>query len=311
MYKCSDISKLNNSPIEECENVISKIYKFNKIISLSGTTGIVLEIEDSDKNKYALKISNYREDTIREIKIGCELSYLIQLQYTDLFVTPIYWSNCIGSIYDISKASNADDFEDQIDNVSVSTNSALIIMPLASYDFTHMVNEKSLTVNEFISIMFELLYSLIISRKILGFSHNDLRADNILIKEVDENISRTYKINNYQFYISSKYIPYITDYNTSTLSNEKINSTDFFAIISLFKTYLKYHKPNTLMSTNLSDLVSKDNYFINDNNFETNKVIQFILNQKIFNHKTIYDELKQKNLHQTYIEFNTPFMVKL
>ena len=174
------------------------------------------------------------------------------------------------------------------------------------YSFTDIISEKKLYEYEFIALMFELLYALMVSRKILGFVHKDLISDNILIKEYNNPISRSYTIYNKHFYVYSKYIPYITDYNNSIISEIVISSGDFYNIISKFKSYLKYSDVSILKSNGLSNLKSTDDYFKNDTNHETDKIQDFILKEIIFDNSTIYDILKNQQVVVT--KYKTPFI---
>jgi serine/threonine protein kinase len=230
----------DNNDIEESEDIRhllpKKYLDFNKTIKelggkllyiKSGSTGHTFKgvhPDDSDKNSYAVKIVAYpkkenygdlfnaKRPENAEILMIKILSYFVRNNQTPHIILPMTTFNTsIKPFLNLPKNNivNNKRFDgfvkrykkgDYYENVSV-----LISEWANSGDFLEYIrkNYKSLTLKDWKTLIFQILSVLaIIHAKYPSFRHNDLKANNILINQIDNSSTSKfkYKING-QFYI--------------------------------------------------------------------------------------------------------------
>ena len=235
-----ELGSEDNNDIEESEDIRhllpKKYLDFNKTIKelggkllyiKSGSTGHTFKgvhPDDSDKNSYAVKIVAYpkkenygdlfnaKRPENAEILMIKILSYFVRNNQTPHIILPMTTFNTsIKPFLNLPKNNivNNKRFDafvkrykkgDYYENVSV-----LISEWANSGDFLEYIrkNYKSLTLKDWKTLIFQILSVLaIIHAKYPSFRHNDLKANNILINQIDNSSTSKfkYKING-QFYI--------------------------------------------------------------------------------------------------------------
>ncbi len=180
------------------------------------------------------------------------------------------------------------------------------------------------------NIFLQLLFALAYAEKKIGFTHYDLHGKNVLIKEFDKEYNIPYydKDDNI-FYIKSKYLPVIIDYELSTIKyngknygNEKFIFKDTYAVYDVFYllNIFSYYKRDENLK-GLKKIFFKKEYYNQIELVELLKVtkkkfpfincfdLTNILNEKVKLEKTEYienddipfdleDPLKNKNIEE-------------
>ena len=123
--------------------------------------------------------------------------------------------------------------------------------------FDKFLRTEKVELNDLLSILFQLLYTLSVFNNIL-LSHNDLHSRNILIE--NKYINYNYKINNKIYMLKSRYLVKVFDFDNSSIYDENIcrnikldyqnlckdenicnvyNNADLYLVLYFFKSILK------------------------------------------------------------------------
>lgn len=155
-----------------------------------------------------------------------------------------------------------------------------------------------------------------------GLIHNDIKCENILIKEYDEEFGIMYKIDNVEFFIKTKYLTMITDFdmmfeydkhykngisNLSTLI-PNFYRNKLFAANDLTMLHL-FEYNNVIMNDILSCIVCILNIINNLETTTNNEKIIKIEIQSVF-YKLLSDTLKFKCNQTEYIKYIKEFFEK-
>lgn len=282
MKTCANLDSLSNLNDEYID--IWSIYVIDRKIG-EGASGEVFTVKNKDTDKlYIVKKTFYTSDSITELKISCQLKSLISNNIT--------YSFNVNKFYDISN----------MDETGIMRNAKYIYLftQYRNYDLTAVFNEFDLTDYQLICMLFELIYSINVAREILGFSHNDIKTDNIL---VDISLfPRRYLIGNKKYYINSIYKIYITDYNTSSTTlypNPLVNSKgeeDITSSIVSIRTYLRFKKPGSELGKLLINLL-KSKYLSGDGVFNIKNIFRLLETNELF------DVLSEKQNNIVYHKF--------
>lgn len=216
---CNELPKSVTYISNNCELLFS-IFDNVQVIS-SGEKGTTFKVYNKMMGIYtAIKIQPFDLNAFNELNIGCALNKLP----TECFVKYITWFVCKSlpnwGLSTSLQTSSITYLFIEMDKVDVSV--AIVILSRISLDYF-----------VFVSIIFEIIYALYLARNIYSFSHNDLHANNILLRELDDYTERFYTLKDKKFELSTKYVPVIIDYDNATL-NRIESSTDTHNLYSIF-----------------------------------------------------------------------------
>lgn len=211
IHTCNDTPDITDIYNSECLELFNTQYYFVRQIGDFSAYGIVYEIKNYHSGeRLALKVTALNKYSISELHIICNiLKNIIQPEYTPCFIDIKNWFLC---------SSPPTNWE--VKHISPilrnSWHSTLLYFTMSLADTTLQNLMIPITPYDIICITFELYYALAVARYKLGFFHEDIKADNILIKTV--NYERRYKIGSNMYYINSPYLPLFSDFGTSSIN---------------------------------------------------------------------------------------------
>ncbi|ABT15217.1 hypothetical protein NY2A_B818R [Paramecium bursaria Chlorella virus NY2A] len=211
----------------------------------------------SGENKFAMKISYYREETVHDfsekmkkgdikgaqrvkdmdaVSVSRKFSEITR-NLAESKITPhfvhVYSTHDVKSFVD---KLPRDMISQRLEQLSVFQKryNNVTFMELFSCDLTSFLTKAKYDENLLRSILFQILYTIAATQKILpGWRHNDLSTNNVLVKKVDNKISSRYFVNGENFYIDTKIFVAITDFdfvhvpNVKKLENKRVTSGNF------------------------------------------------------------------------------------
>ncbi|ABU44280.1 serine/threonine-protein kinase [Paramecium bursaria Chlorella virus NY2B] len=211
----------------------------------------------SGQNKFAMKISYYREETVHDfsdkmkngdikgaqrvkdmdaVSVSRKFSEITKI-LAESKITPhfvhVYSTHDVKSFIDKlpidmieKRLKQLSTFQKRYNNVT--------FMELFSCDLTSFLTKTKYDETLLRSIIFQILYTIAATQKVLpGWRHNDLSTNNVLVKKVDNKISSRYFVNGENFYIDTKIFVAITDFdfvhvpNIKKLENKRVTSGNF------------------------------------------------------------------------------------
>lgn len=214
--------------IDHASNVCEKLFSdfINPHIINSGTKGTIYRVTNKMTGiDTIIKIQLFDDNALNELITGCTLNSLS----TDSFVKYIIWFSC--------KSLPEWAISERI-QTSERFNYLFIEMEKADISFDTLLQiNASIDIFALLFMLFSIIYALYLARKAFSFSHNDLHANNILLRELDNYVTRSYVLNNTKFTFETKYIPIIIDYDNATL-NKNVSSPDSKYLYLIFAALL-------------------------------------------------------------------------
>lgn len=211
----------------------------------------------SGKNKFAMKISYYREETVREfskkmkngdvkgaqkakemdaISVSRKFSEITEIlaksKITPHFVY-VYSTHDVKSFIDKLPFDIMEKRLDQLSTFQKRYNN-ITFMELFSCDLTTFLTKTRYNESLLRSIIFQILYTIAATQKVLpGWRHNDLSTNNVLVKKVVKENPTRYSVNGTNFYTKTRFFVAITDFdfvhvpNAKRLENKRVTSGNF------------------------------------------------------------------------------------
>lgn len=202
-----------------------------------GGVGCILKVRDTDGDEYAMKIigiDSGTESIDHENEIGRELSTLESISpfnvhvYDLLHITePLsaHMNNKI-SIY-CKKAHQR--WHDNINEFII-----ILMEPIEGDTLLEYINDENEITNKFVvEFIFGLVHTLLVLHDEIGFAHNDLTPNNIILKDYD-NIQGISNISGFRYNAGTTVIPVMIDFDRSTTNELSVDSNIFgsFYILS-------------------------------------------------------------------------------
>ena len=247
IYTCDVSPHITDTYNSQCLDIFETQYYFVRQIGDFSAYGIVYEIKTYNTGeRLALKVTALNKYSISELNIICNiLKYILYPQYTPCFIDIKNWFLCTSppTTWEIKHISPI---------LRNAWNSTLLYFTMSLADTTLKHLMIPITSYDITCIIFELYYALAVARHTLKFFHEDIKADNILIKTV--NYERRYNIGSNTYYINSPYLPLFSDFGTSSIGvqqNIPVNTEqeygfnlddvlDFNDTKNLFETLVDY-----------------------------------------------------------------------
>lgn len=146
------------------------------------------------------------------------------------------------------------------------------VMQYVQYTLKKLFDNKNITDNEWLNIMFQLLVSMYNMINDLKLYHNDLKFDNVMFDEVISPIKLIFNVNHVNYEITTKYIIYVIDFGQSSFDKNKgrlINDIEFIStiykkfileVLLHEKDFLKYIKQTNELVKYMNDLKNKPKF---------------------------------------------------
>ncbi len=274
---CQVLPSLDINVNSNCLNLFGHNFILVKVLGQPSSFGIVYQVKSPIDNKqFALKVTAFLSETILELRVNCQISTtILDPIYSLSFIRLYEWFVCTQPppqwrvrqppriylniweqrlLYYLMELADG-----TLDSLQI---------PLNEYDIK--------------SMMFELLYALAVGRKLLSFSHNDIKADNILINTVT--FKRIYTINNIKYICNTPYLPLFGDFGLAKINNDpKPDTDDIFDLYSTFNNIIEEYDLDETFIEQLNDF-----YEINvDSNRSNYYTIINLLTSPFFKQLTI------------------------
>lgn len=215
-----------------CLDLFGQDFILVKILGQPSSFGIVYQVKNHAHAQFALKVTAFVPTTIHELQVNCQISTtILDPTYSLSFIRLHEWFVCTQPppqwrlrqpprIYSTIWEQRLLYYLMELADGTLES----LQIPLNEYDIKCM--------------MFELLYALAVGRKLLSFSHNDIKADNILIKTSPS--KRIYTLNGAKYICNTPYLPLFGDFGLSKTNNDPdINTDDIFDLYATIANFIE------------------------------------------------------------------------
>ena len=232
LHPCSIPPTLNSAVDDECLSYITDSYVFiERLGADAGQVGIVVKL--SRKHEIiAAKLMGMTPDSILDVSISCEFEKL-RIQ-TPIFLHTFGWLRCVDYPVEWRTLIGSEP-----GNLDKSDGVLIQVMELASETFN-----VPLSMNEFDDLLFILLHGLYTANNELGFKHNDIHFDQILLQPrppTSGPIVLEYKGDSRVF--NTRFVPKLIDYGmsstTKNYNKQDIETNDASDLLYVFQRKLQ------------------------------------------------------------------------
>jgi hypothetical protein len=208
-----------------------------------------------DNDEFAMKISYYREETVKEfsekmnmkdlkgaklakdrdaISVSCNFSKITE-DFRTQGITPhfirVFESRDVKSFIE-----KIPDMQKRITHLSPFQKkyNHVVFMELFESDMTSFLTESECDEDLLRMFIFQIVFTIAAAQnKLPGWRHNDLSTNNVLVKKTDEEVATKYTCGGKSFYTKMRHFVSITDYDfvhvpsAKRLENHRVLSGDF------------------------------------------------------------------------------------